>query len=231
MFHLSFDSIGLFFLFFRHNQPETIKTVRIKEGLFSFALILWIATLIPATVIFATKSGYVTAPGIPDVVIASLVAASGKNLACKLLFSFDFLTKVQYKLFSNAVILFGNIDKSNTPIRAYVATGWCAFLSTVVNLILVSLEARHVLRTGVSDGVRGELVGQHTPKHAQSINEKSNLDHHEHQDEIRSEKMASVASTGTTGTHEANTGVNNGTSNIGNEGVRTGELHTAEKLV
>lgn len=35
---------------FRKRDRETIKSVRIKEGLFAFAAIFWIATLIPATV-------------------------------------------------------------------------------------------------------------------------------------------------------------------------------------
>ena len=31
-------------LFFRH-RPETLTTVRIKEGVFAFACVLWLATL------------------------------------------------------------------------------------------------------------------------------------------------------------------------------------------
>ena len=35
---------------FRPRAPETIKTVRIKEGAFAISALLWLATLIPYTV-------------------------------------------------------------------------------------------------------------------------------------------------------------------------------------
>lgn len=40
--------VGL--IMFRRRAPETIRTVRIKEGLFGITLFIWIVTLIPYTV-------------------------------------------------------------------------------------------------------------------------------------------------------------------------------------
>lgn len=82
-------------------------------------------------------------------------------------------------------------DSSQTPIKAYIAVGWVAFLSTLINLILVSLEARHVLKHGPAgiDGTQGELVGHrnengtiHSSGSPTSIDEKklSGEHHHEH---------------------------------------------------
>ena len=73
-----------FFALFRPHTRETLKTVRIKEGMFVFASIFWFATLVPATVIIAQRSGVISAPGISPVVIAALVKAAGKNLKCEL---------------------------------------------------------------------------------------------------------------------------------------------------
>lgn len=110
----------------RRRAPETIRTVRIKEAAFGFSLLLWLGTLIPYTVcsphlsfshhradllfyicqvIIATKSGYVTRPGVSASVIANIVALSGESLAY--------------------------ID--NTPPKAALIAGWCAFFFTCIS--------------------------------------------------------------------------------------------------
>lgn len=105
---------------FRPRQVETLKTVRIKEGIFGFILIFFLATLIPATYYTANKSGVIRAPGIPATVIQGLVRASGQNLAYS----------------------------AQKPILSYVIVGWIAWLSTLVSLILVSIAARKTLKHG-----------------------------------------------------------------------------------
>jgi len=59
----------------------------VKEGLFAACLIFLIATLIPATLFAATRSGVMTALGIPAALVLRLVAASGEKLACEFSFS------------------------------------------------------------------------------------------------------------------------------------------------
>lgn len=76
----------------------------------------------------ATKSGVITAPGIPPAIIAGLVKASGKNLA-----------------YSKQV-----------PIISYLVVGWLAFLSTLVSLILVSIAARKTLKYGTDGTLKHE---------------------------------------------------------------------------
>lgn len=146
---------GLFLLHFKTNLPETRKTVMLKELAFGFACILWIATLIPATLIAAKRSGVVTNPNIPAASLAALIQLSGKDLSYR----------------------------SQTPIKAYLSTGWLAFLSTLINLILVSLEARHVLalsRNGgpTTDGTQGDLAGHHAhvdPRTSTSLNSSTSI--------------------------------------------------------
>lgn len=53
-----------------------------KEGLFAACLIFLIATLIPATLFTAQRSGVITAAGIPPAIVLQLVKASGFELAC-----------------------------------------------------------------------------------------------------------------------------------------------------
>lgn len=136
-----------FLALFRPHTRETLKTVRIKEGLFAFASIFLFASLVPATVIIARRSGVITAPGIPAATIAGLVKASGKNL--------------KYN--------------AQTPAKAYIVVGWLDLLSTLVTTFLVSRAARHVLKHG-PDGEQGQLVGRlgakHDHAHGQRHNEK-----------------------------------------------------------
>lgn len=72
--------------FLGHFYPhwkETLRTVRLKEGVFVFSLIIWLATLTAATYIMANKAGVVTKPGVPADIIASIVKLSGKDLNCE----------------------------------------------------------------------------------------------------------------------------------------------------
>ncbi|GAA5952861.1 hypothetical protein JCM3765_002989 [Sporobolomyces pararoseus] len=105
--------LGLYTIFGKR-RVETLRTIRIKEALFGICLIVLIATLIPATLFAARRSGVITAPGIPPALILQLVKAAGQKLAYK----------------------------DQTPILAFVITGWCTLASTLVCLILVSLAAR-----------------------------------------------------------------------------------------
>ncbi|KAL8292216.1 hypothetical protein RQP46_001682 [Phenoliferia psychrophenolica] len=145
------------------HRPETITTVRMKEGAFGFAVVFWLATLIPATYIMATKSGVVSKAGVPAAVIANIVKLSGQNLAYK----------------------------SITPIKSYVIVGWIAFLSTCVNLVLVSLTARYIHKNG-PDVEQGELVGHRHHDHATSSLEKSA---HEHESPKTAHESEQVSST------------------------------------
>jgi hypothetical protein len=78
----------------------------------------------------ATRSGVVTKPGVPDAVIAQVIALSGENLACasrpsKIPFVELFIDFVPFlALFS--------IDNTQTPIKSYVIVGWLAFSSTLM---------------------------------------------------------------------------------------------------
>ncbi|GAA6044543.1 hypothetical protein JCM8097_000488 [Rhodosporidiobolus ruineniae] len=104
----------------RPRQSETLKSVRIKEGVFVFNLIFLLATLIASSYYTATKRGVISAPGFPQSLIDSLVAASGKDL--------------RYS--------------HSTPIVSYLVVGWIAWLSTLISLILVSIAARKTLKYG-----------------------------------------------------------------------------------
>ncbi|BGP32772.1 hypothetical protein JCM10296v2_004556 [Rhodotorula toruloides] len=82
--------ILLLYTVFHPRRPETIRSIRIKEGLFGTVILLLLGALIPATVRsspFLSAVIYVsfviTAPGIPNAVIAKLVAASGQDLRYK----------------------------------------------------------------------------------------------------------------------------------------------------
>ncbi|GAA5830938.1 hypothetical protein JCM5353_004446 [Sporobolomyces roseus] len=105
--------LGLYTIFGKR-RIETLHTIRVKEGLFAACLIFLIATLIPATLFAATRSGVITAPGIPNAVILQLVKAAGQKLAYK----------------------------DQTPVLAFVITGWCTLATTLLSLILVSQAAR-----------------------------------------------------------------------------------------
>ncbi|GAA5830949.1 hypothetical protein JCM3766R1_006185 [Sporobolomyces carnicolor] len=105
--------LGLYTVFGKR-RVETLHTIRMKEALFGVCLVLLIAALIPATLFCAQRSGVITAPGIPPALILQLVKAAGQELAYK----------------------------KQTPIVAYVITGWCTLAATLLCLILVSLAAR-----------------------------------------------------------------------------------------
>lgn len=74
--------LGLYTIFGKR-RVETLRTIRIKEALFGICLIILIATLIPATLFAAQRSGVITAPGIPPALILQLVKAAGQKLACE----------------------------------------------------------------------------------------------------------------------------------------------------
>lgn len=107
-------------MIFSPRHEETLTTVRIKEGVFAFAVIFEFGVLIACTVVTASQSATVTAPGIPPALIAAAVAASGQKLAYK----------------------------DSTPPVAYTSVGWVCWLSTIISLILVSMAARHALKHG-----------------------------------------------------------------------------------
>ncbi|GAA5826511.1 hypothetical protein JCM11251_002404 [Rhodosporidiobolus azoricus] len=121
----------LFFAVFKPRHKETLKTARIKEGIFAFIIIFFIATLIPATYYTANRSGVITSDTLPPVVINALVAASGQNLAYS----------------------------KNTPILSYLIVGWIAFLSTVITFILCTIAARKTIKYGPSP--EGPLEAEH----------------------------------------------------------------------
>ncbi|GAA5873384.1 hypothetical protein JCM3774_000768 [Rhodotorula dairenensis] len=101
-------------------RAETLRSVRIKEGLFVFVLCFFLGTLIPATYYCATKSGVVSAPGIPSSLINQVLKSMGESLAYS----------------------------AQTPIKSYVIVGWIAFLSTAISLALVSIAARKTFKYG-----------------------------------------------------------------------------------
>ncbi|GAA5987777.1 hypothetical protein JCM10908_007210 [Rhodotorula pacifica] len=120
-------------------RAETLRSVRIKEGLFVFVLCFFLGTLIPATYYCATKSGVVTAPGIPSSLISRILKSMGESLAYS----------------------------AQTPIKSYVIVGWIAFLSTFISLVLVSVAARKTLKYGPD--VAGPLEAPlHQDQHAES---------------------------------------------------------------
>ncbi|KAK4703647.1 hypothetical protein P7C70_g2566, partial [Phenoliferia sp. Uapishka_3] len=134
---------------FKPHLKETRKTVLVKECLFGFACIFWLAVLIPAAVFVGSRSAKVTKAGVPAAVIAQIVALSGQKLA--------------YKYQKSAI--------------AFTVVGWIAFLSTCINLVLVSLAGRYVVKHG-PDGEQGELVGRphHTHPEDASIEKRSHPD-------------------------------------------------------
>ncbi|KAI5477563.1 hypothetical protein MNV49_006151 [Pseudohyphozyma bogoriensis] len=115
--------LGLFAeqIFFRGKWEETPRRIRLKEGLYAFSAIFWIATLIPATIITATRSGKVVKPGVPQSVIDGLVSLSGQDL--------------RYK--------------SQDQAKDYLYTGWLAFLANMISLVLAAMASRHVHKHGL----------------------------------------------------------------------------------
>lgn len=109
----------------KRREAETLKTIRIKEGLFAFILLLMTPALIAATVIMATRSGVITKPGVPQATINALLALQG--------------TDTSYK--------------HQTPIVAYVAVGWVCWVFTIISFILCSREARYVHLHGPDHGL------------------------------------------------------------------------------
>ncbi|GAA5896307.1 hypothetical protein JCM6882_000978 [Rhodosporidiobolus microsporus] len=136
----------LFFTIFRPHQKETLKTARIKEGIFAFILIFFIATLIPATYYTATRGGVITSDTLPQVVIDALVRASGHNPAYN----------------------------KNTPIISYLIVGWIAFLSTAISLVLVSIAARKTIKYGPD--VDGPLDADHHHHHGATTAHTGSID-------------------------------------------------------
>lgn len=65
----------------RPRASETLKSIRIKEGMFLFASLFFLGSLIPATYYTATRSGVITAP-VPQSLIDAFVRASGEDLRC-----------------------------------------------------------------------------------------------------------------------------------------------------
>ncbi|GAA5844427.1 hypothetical protein JCM9279_006298 [Rhodotorula babjevae] len=127
--------ILLLYTVFHPRKPETLKTIRVKEALFGTVAFLLLAALIPATVITATRSGVITAPGIPPAIIATLVASTGEDL--------------RYR--------------KQTPIVSYLIVGWIAWLSTIITGILVSIAARKTHKYGVDQS--GTLATAHHGHH------------------------------------------------------------------
>ncbi|GJN91130.1 hypothetical protein Rhopal_004148-T1 [Rhodotorula paludigena] len=103
----------------RPRASETLTSIRIKEGMFLFASLFFLGSLIPATYYTATRSGVITAP-VPQSLIDAFVRASGEDL--------------RYR-------------KSNT-ILSYLCTGWVAFLFLLISFVLVSIAARKTLKYG-----------------------------------------------------------------------------------
>merc|ERR1719487_232998 len=104
-------NILLLYTVFHPRKPETLKSIRVKEALFGTIAFLLLGALIPATVTTATKSGVISAPGLPQSVIDTLVKSTGEDL--------------RYR--------------KQTPIIAYLIVGWIAWLSTIITGILVSI--------------------------------------------------------------------------------------------
>ncbi|ORY87411.1 hypothetical protein BCR35DRAFT_302164 [Leucosporidium creatinivorum] len=113
------------FIMLRPRAPETLKSCRIKEALFGFSLVFLFATLVPATYIMANKGGVITKEGVPAAAILQLLSLQNIHL--------DY--------------------KYQTPVKAYCIVGWFCWLSTLISFILVSMEARHVLKHGPDGGI------------------------------------------------------------------------------
>ncbi|KAI5477562.1 hypothetical protein MNV49_006150 [Pseudohyphozyma bogoriensis] len=107
------------------NREETQKTICWKEYSFAYAAVFYLGSLLAATIIYATKSGKITKPGVSQDAIAQIVALSEQDLRYR---------KQDY-------------------ILPYIITGWLAFASVLLSLVLVSLAARHMHKHGAQGSV------------------------------------------------------------------------------
>lgn len=147
---LAFD----LFMFLHRRPTETIRTVRLKEGAFAFACAVWLAVLIPATVVNATRSGYVTKPGASPQVIAGIVALSGEDLRCEFFELAAFLDVADgfQTVLSEQSFRTPLSDGSHSSRRSSSTSAPHNLLRVELtrecSLILVSIAARHTLKHG-----------------------------------------------------------------------------------
>ncbi|KAG0653435.1 hypothetical protein C6P46_002777 [Rhodotorula mucilaginosa] len=159
-------------------KSETLRSVRIKEAMFAFAIGFFIATLIPATYITATKSGQLTAPGLSPAVIQTLLKATGEKLAYK----------------------------DQTPIIAYVVVGWIALVSLIISLVFVSIAARKTLKYG-EDGTGPLSPPEHQEHHVSTHHHHHNGSVHDvSESESGRPSMATEKPLGTTAANEKTLG-------------------------
>jgi len=104
---------------FRLQQIETKRSVFLKEFIFGFASIFYLATIIALTVICLHRSATVTSTVLPPSVLTQLLQASGQSLAYR-----------------------------DTIAFATMIVAWLCFGSTLLSLFLVSLATRHIARFG-----------------------------------------------------------------------------------
>ncbi|KAM0789299.1 hypothetical protein ACM66B_000139 [Microbotryomycetes sp. NB124-2] len=105
---------------FQRRQPETLKTVRIKEAIFGFLAAMYAGATIAATVVAWTRKARITKAGVAQATINQIVALSGKDL--------------RYS--------------HNNRIVSFISVGWAALFFLLVSLVLLSLEARYILKHG-----------------------------------------------------------------------------------
>ncbi|KAK4057249.1 hypothetical protein OIO90_001746 [Microbotryomycetes sp. JL221] len=129
---------------FQRRQPETLKTVRIKEAVFAFLSIMYLGGLVAATVVTWTRSASITKAGVAQATINQIVALGG----------FDLRYKAEHRIVS------------------YIAVGWAALFFLLTSLVLLSLEARHILKNGpdvnLLGGGKAALEHKQSPDHLAS---------------------------------------------------------------
>lgn len=151
-----------------------------------------------AQYITATKGGVITAPGIPNAVIAKLVAASGQDLRykvqkpiiscvlnCHRLLrgwaadeAFPFLPSFFSPLSCSTLAAF---RFSLLPLHSYLIVGWLAFISTCITFVLVSIAARKTLKYGVDNaGPLAAPAHAHDAQASHSTVDMSDKPHVEH---------------------------------------------------
>ncbi|GAA94819.1 uncharacterized protein L969DRAFT_97218 [Mixia osmundae IAM 14324] len=147
----------------RIHPIETKRSIMIKEFLFGLATLFLLGANIAMTVVTSTKSATITTPLASPAVVARLVAASGQNLAYI----------------------------SNWPPRVAMIVGWVNFACMSLSWLLVSLAARHMLRSGHNEVAVGNATLFKSRKAAQVASsgvdspnsmEKHSASEHEHTD-------------------------------------------------
>lgn len=132
------------------HKEETKRTLMVKEVMMVFMACFLFASTVAATVILSTRSARLSAPGLPESLLVSLVEGTGKS-----------------------------IKYTDTLTFPGMIVSWCCFGTTTISFILATLAHKHVAKYGPSNTLVGHSVSNGYENGTQ-LNEKPAVSHTSH---------------------------------------------------